>query len=665
MPTGPVLHLRPGLVTACLLLPAVVAADPPNYSTPVCREPAVNRLKVLCDRWPDTSTFSEFAADVFRLEGARTDEEKALAAWKWTRRLLVFPEKDPPTDRGGSSRPNPAKLLNVWGVHWCDGQARTMELVLRSVGIPAQKLYKGGHTLCEAYWLDADQVGRWHLFDVSEHWFVRTRDGSRIASAADIARDRSLVYRPSAGPALAHHKSDNLYGWIHADHLPLNQGGRIPVQMRPGEAFGRLWGNLGKPFLDTADPKMPYQYAWELGPYPNTYGNGTWTFEDPTASRTLTPPVNCRFSDGVLGPADPAQPAELTYRILTPYVISDLNLDLAVEGGTARVELSENNGRTWKAFDRPAADGKSPLKLAPVVREVGRKPGADTDHPPEPVPPSAFGRYDVQVRVTLAPGAWRVSRLRFTTTVQTNLRSLPQLQPGENGITLSGELARGHAVRVTYAWDDSAGRCRTNVTVACELPYRYTIRTAGRRWADVRCTSLLVETIPSDGQSSRTVVKEPSMPLEKGEPEPGVEALLGRAPVSPLKPLDDYLAALASARDAESLHEALSGLRVIGDPRAYEAVRRVALQNIDAPKLQALQTLYWLDRRRAIADFLGIVFDREPGIRYKTGPVENVKQREGDVFSVAGQLSCFLADERAVEAVPALCGFLKSPSIWD
>lgn len=661
-------HLLPVCALVCVLMLAVAEAwaDPPNYRTAVCREPAGAWLKVVSNRWPDPSSFAQFAADVFTIENARTDEEKALAIWKWTRRLIVFPEKDPPLDRGGSDLPNPAKLLNVWGVHWCDGQARVMELLLRAAGIEAQKLYKAGHTLCEAYWIDTDGVGRWHLFDVSEHWFARTRDGRWIASSADIARDRSLVYRPSTQPALAHHKSDNLYGWVRAGHLSLNQGGRVPVAMRPGESLLRLWGNVGKPFADAAQQKMEFQYPWELGPYPNTYGNAIWTFDDVTAWSTLEPPVNCRYHEGALRPIDTTQPAELTYRILTPYVISDLELDLVIKGGIAGVELSEDNGGTWRSFDRGEA---GLFRLAPPVAEPAKSKGRSTTRPGSTQPASgsrsAFGRYDVRVRIRVPAGAWQVSRLRFSTTAQTNLRSLPQLGPGDNQITVSGELAPGHAIRVTYVWDDPAGRERTNVTVACELPYRYTIRAAGRRWADVRCRSVQMETIPATGQTSRTVVREATSALETLEPEPGYEQMLGRDRLPPLKPLDEYLAVLGKSNVIEELHDALAGVRVIGDARAYDAVRRVAMQNLDSPKLQAIQTMYWLDRKRAIADFLRIVADDEPDIRYKTGKIANVKLREGDVFSVVGQISCFLADEKAAQAAPALCRFLNRPGMWD
>ena len=39
-------------------------------------------------RWPDCTTNRTAIQDIFRLEGAKSDQEKAIALWKWFRLLV-------------------------------------------------------------------------------------------------------------------------------------------------------------------------------------------------------------------------------------------------------------------------------------------------------------------------------------------------------------------------------------------------------------------------------------------------------------------------------------------------------------------------------------------------------------------------------------------------
>ena len=95
------------------------------------KKPAAHDVWVSCDRWPDGSDMRRFGMDAIRLSRATTDHEKALAVYRWVRRWMIFNNR-----RGCSTeRLNPDtighpwvmqgdKLLNVYGVHWCGGQAR-------------------------------------------------------------------------------------------------------------------------------------------------------------------------------------------------------------------------------------------------------------------------------------------------------------------------------------------------------------------------------------------------------------------------------------------------------------------------------------------------------------------------------------------------------------
>ncbi|MFO7899970.1 MAG: hypothetical protein R6V58_13030, partial [Planctomycetota bacterium] len=397
---GSALLLLPFLAASCAgprdSAPAI--RRPPDTRPLLCAEPAVTGLKVVNARWPDCSTVAQFARDAVRLEGAKTEEEKAIAVWHWTRRMMQFPaDHEPPVDRAGRYVLDPILLLNTYGVHWCDGQARVMQTGMRRLGLRAFKLYKAGHTLCDVGWRDPDGVRRMHVFDVSEGWFVRTRDGSRIASSEDIARDHSLVYRPAYGRRLWHDNARWMSGWVHTQHLEIDSGHRVELAMRRGESVRRLWGNVGKSFHDCAHPKQKHKRRWEFGPYPHRYGNAVWTFAADLTSAGLarqcaTPPVNVTAAGGGARPTDAGTPAQLVYRIRAPNAMSSMGLTPAGTLPDVTVELSVDDGENWRSF-RPQ-DGR--WDLAPPF-ELTR---SRSRHKKRDRPISAFGCHDVLVRLT-------------------------------------------------------------------------------------------------------------------------------------------------------------------------------------------------------------------------------------------------------------------------
>jgi len=79
--------------------PALGAGDKPA-PPPVCVTPAVTDLRVTSDRWPDGTDLRQFGLDACRIEGAKTDEEKALAVWRWMRRCTMRTNGRSPRERG-------------------------------------------------------------------------------------------------------------------------------------------------------------------------------------------------------------------------------------------------------------------------------------------------------------------------------------------------------------------------------------------------------------------------------------------------------------------------------------------------------------------------------------------------------------------------------------
>src|SRR6516162_687057 len=58
------------------------------YDTQVFADEALVNVVLASHRWPDCTTNRTAIQDIFRLEGAKSDEEKAIALWKWFRLLV-------------------------------------------------------------------------------------------------------------------------------------------------------------------------------------------------------------------------------------------------------------------------------------------------------------------------------------------------------------------------------------------------------------------------------------------------------------------------------------------------------------------------------------------------------------------------------------------------
>ncbi len=126
-------------------------------------------IKVTSDRWPDTSSLQNFGESSAKLMQASTDEEKAIALWRMIQQTTdtkyggSIIAKEPAY--GISNMLDPIKLLNVYGVHYCDGLSRIMQMTWRSLGGRAEKYYKWGHTMSDIGYREQDEEFRWHLFD--------------------------------------------------------------------------------------------------------------------------------------------------------------------------------------------------------------------------------------------------------------------------------------------------------------------------------------------------------------------------------------------------------------------------------------------------------------------------------------------------------------------
>ncbi len=584
----------------------------------LCAKPAADNVWVSCDRWPDGSDARRFGLDAVRLSGARTDHEKALAVYRWVRRWMIYNNKKGcPVERSSQGMTGHRmvsqadKLLNVYGVHWCGGQSRVVEQVWRALGYRAEKVIRGGHTIVGMHYRDYDGIERWHGLDVSHGKVAWNRTYQRLLSLDELSsRWYSFFYQ---------------YGLPGNGHIYFNDH-RMEMAFRLGERLERLWGNVGKPYQDNAArgrgmaERVP---KYERGPYfPFVYGNGLWSYA-PDLSRPgwedgLAEPTVGMVA-GMLQPAVADKAATAVWHFRTPYIVSDAAVKIKFfrhgVKDVLRLHFSPDGGKTWKLLWTcpPGLVGQQEL-VVPICRKF-----EVSEHGP-PLPEnfnSPFGRYAYRLKLELLAHDraenCRVDAIGFKTTVQLNSYSLPQLQPGINRISVRGRLASGTALRITYLWDDPAGKGRSNVTMVEKTPCTYEIVAGGERWEDCVCRAITVEAVPASGEGNRTVVKEAVARFRQLPSLPPVEETMGRWNGQPLqKNLPGVGAVLASLKERQRFKRMLRGAAMLDDPRTFDALKDLALHE-ESPnnKLLAFTGMYRANAVKARPVLLEILGDRE------------------------------------------------------
>ena len=557
---------------------------------------------VSCDRWPDCSSLERFGNDCVRLAGADTHEEKAIAVWRFiqqcTKEGLV--PKEPAYGRKYIL--SPLKLLNVYGVHWCDGLSRIMTMTWRDLGYRAEKLYYFGHTLADCRWEDDDGIDRWHVFDLSQHWYVYDRTGSHIATKEELALDHSLIYFPSRTP-IPSRPSLVQPSFVHAGHLKMEHH-NAGISLRSKESIERYWGNEGKPYYNLFGKKSRKDF--EHGPYPITYGNGRFIYEPNLGEKNFEEglfrePVNlaCTEIDGLspaLHPEDSNKKAIAVFKIALPYIISDawLNAKLIRKNINDKIKffLSVDEGRTWHTFWQTGKE-LGPIQLDQI--NFCRPFNPSQKMKPKNITP--FGRYDYLIKIEMKSAKkitdCGLDSLSVVTVLQHNLFSLPMLRQGKNLITVRGKLAPQSTLRITYLWDDGDGKARNHVVDIITTPYQYEITTKGKKWDEVICRSIKIEALKGMVGSKAISLQEKVL---VSSPRPGesvafpTEKSIGRYFPKPMKDISYYISKLEEqlniqndpATDDEKLKHLsrklshnIMALSSIKDPKSKDVLEKV------------------------------------------------------------------------------------------
>ncbi len=548
-------------------------------------ESAARNVTVVCDRWPDGSDLRQFGLDAVRLSGAKTEQDKCIAVWRWIRRWTMYTDGNPPTERLHNPTQtrhrngyidDPLKVLNVYGAHWCDGLSRVQEAVWRAMGYRAEKLARASHSMVICKYMDYDDVQRWHWFDVSEGGFLFDHTGRRLMTSDEMSMD---CYYWMAG-------------WVYCQHLPWLTH-RTELDFRIGEKLERIWDNWEKPYQNNIRRDHQTVPDWERGPYKVDYGNGRYVYapdlNEPGWVSGLAEPLQ-GMAENVLQPAEALKPGLAVWSFQTPYIISDVEVELDFERKNAEdavlIHLSLDDGQNWKKVWECPADLIGAKKLKVNICEK-YKVTAKTKSPTDLNSP--FGRYHYKLKLELVargrPEDCRVKGIVLRTTVQQNFYSLPQLQPGKNKITVNGTLLAGTALKVTYVWDDPVGHNRRNVAVVEKTPYIYEIVAGGKKWEDCVSKSITIEAISASGEGNRTLVKEqPSQFKELPSMRPATETR--KAGIVAARPAKDDLPSIdrliKMIQDSQKvplgkLNAAIRALNVYRDPNAFESVKKLAL----------------------------------------------------------------------------------------
>ena len=441
------------------------------YDTSIGPDELLTNVSLVNHRWPDCSTLESTVEDIFRLEGvadrkAATDQQRALALWKWFR-ILVSSTGGGYMQEGPADRPSycrdPHKILTVYGHHQCDGLSWAMAPLWRAAGYMAFDECTHGHTTANLRYRDADGAMRYHSFDPQARYYWWDADRKRVAT-------RSL-------PVMT--------GMVHRHVIQPRRLHSLPTGLRDGEMIERNWDNSGNVIVAgrLTKPIHPKYYAHKPGRTKGVYavaGEQVQTLEVNLGGNPLAAgSFNTGFTENIIRgarfhPARSGQDAFFVYRLGPPYVVVEADLAATLltrrPDDLCRIDISRD-GRTWMRVFEKTRVGRETVRVdfGRAARLTGR--------------PDVFTAYDVYVRIHLKTagraGHAGFDTLRITTRREFNKRTQPNLMPGENVFRVAGgEMPAGRVLLLDVAYEFK-GRRKADVHHIGRLPYYFRIDVPG------------------------------------------------------------------------------------------------------------------------------------------------------------------------------------------
>jgi hypothetical protein len=515
-----------GALIVGLLVAAVVPAEAAG--------PVVGNPRVTCDRWPSHYDAKCWMTDVWRIEGARTGEQKAIALYKWVRRQLHWGGPVQDGTRGTRRVTMDAiKKINVSPYGYCVDFGITAAALGHAGGLKSVESHVPGHTQLEVFYNDKDGVERWHRFDPFWGVAVYDKTGSHIATWQEIKADPNVALKPSKTLLPWGDKKDDRTryakkGAAKPDNRVRPARYTMDKPLYAGETYTLRWDRNKKLAFLNSDPKrrdkmeffgmQRFQYARgkldklkfgheDLRPHLETDGKRITV---PIAHGTLDfrPRLDAKFGDSVysapvnvvadakgLRPAKAGTTAQLVYLVQTPYIFADAAFSGAFRGGLddlVMVSIAYADWRTnkwtldqvvpktpkWKTVWEFKGAGSRKMTLGEDVLKLR-------------------GEYKVLVKIEMTAkkdaASAGVKSLALGVTFQEAVMALPRLMPGKNVISVAGgRMQPGYGLRVAYCWDDANGKKRVAEKTFDALPAKFSIDAAGKRAADVRSRSMTI-----------------------------------------------------------------------------------------------------------------------------------------------------------------------------
>ncbi len=406
-------------------------------------------LRVTSDRTVDARSLDTIVRDVWRLSGAKTNDEKAIAIYRWLHQAIfhfAYPVEKAPQSVG------PLKVINVYGWGLCGGQHTVLKALFESAGWKVR--YRGwsdpGHTTVEVFYDE-----RWHYFDVFLKCYFWTKDRKTVAGQDDIVKDPSIVLdavkdgraptdhllccgddaegvvkgcrnskalapsQPKEGWASVTGRDE---GWSSALRLPAGATLRLEWKGEPGRV---AVNNKGAHSCGNKD----FRGDPVLGPLvehygPRTHSNGRFTYAPDFNRAADVSDVVLKNVSAKGGALVASGEGGALFKLRLPYAYVSGKLDAVFEGGEGKLSLSGDGGRTWT----PAAAGD----VSELLKE----------------------RYDVQVK---AEFSGKLVKLVLEALVEHNRGALTYLLPGANALsfTAAGAAPADRRVTATLAYQEA------------------------------------------------------------------------------------------------------------------------------------------------------------------------------------------------------------------
>lgn len=516
----------------------------------ICADEIVSP-KVTTDKSVDCSSKESIIAGIIKPD--MSDQEKALALFHWFQRAVFYHRYM------GSDRRNVLKLINSYGYTLCGSQAGVFTHLcwaarLRARVVSAQPdrtpgYPKWNHTFAEVFY-----DGSWHVMDTAAGLAVYKRGDPRVlASLADIKADPTICSKAYedgraepgylAGPWIApfSHQYITKFMKEHPDIIPKERkmdlmwsalatefegpadyfaraakhwssrgegpyGDKyepnvLDVNLKPGEVYNRLWGNVGK-WLEGPCFKFPPSHLFSVNdpndtvnfpywePYKRTvevmgkkiityrtYANGSLVWEPDVAEgeldRYATKLGNVVLKEGALQPEEAGKPAVIEFHVKLPYALVEVGVEATFHKGSAgdkaRITIRRDSGKTTEIC-AATETGENVVK--------GIFPSRD----------KAYYNYRLRIEMSAAksPGNVRLKGFKLTNLMQINMFSLPALVPGDNRVTVevaNPSALRRNPLKVTYGWAEGPGWKveKKDTKVITKSPFTYRINVVGAK----------------------------------------------------------------------------------------------------------------------------------------------------------------------------------------